>query len=385
MFWSNNGNGYEEKFLIIDVGAYEIKGKVWGESMNPIIVDSKGFKGYITNPISLGNSIHKVLEGIQSSYSQGITRLYPFFAVSFKDVEFLQVEESIPCSPKVKREHINKIKGVLENKIRNESQKEILFSEITNYKILNPDNKEMVVENPEGLSARSITARMSFLLIPKGIFSDFLEIVKNVCSNFGLRKPTVMDSTIAMAYGLKERFENFDLLDMGYTSTRLVKIRGGRLVSFEIINFGGVNIHSSVESFGIPNYEVKNVLHDIFVRNKPKIIVGPNNSEIYSNVIEQQIENILRNAFGKLSFSAMPIFAGGFSNMGDRFKALIRIATSPNILFLNDNPLDAMGKGILNSIYGKVQTKGISFTRKGSNFFDSLMDFIKREVLGKED
>ncbi len=386
MFWSNNNNGYGEgKFLIIDVGAYEIKGKVWGESMSPIVVKSTGFRGYITNPVDLKNSIYNVLEGIKSTYPQEITRLYPFFAVSFKDVEFVQYEESIPCSPKVKREHIYKIKGILENKIRNESQKEILFSEITSYKILNPDNKEMVVDYPEGLSARSLTAQISFLLIPQGIFSDFLETVKGVCSDFGLKKPTVVDSTLALAYGLKEKFENFDLLDMGYTSTRLVRIRGGKLVKFETINFGGINIHLSLEAFGIPNYEVKNVLHDIFIKDKPKIIGGPNNSEIYSNVIEQQIENSLRNVFGRISFSAIPIFVGGFSNLGKKFRELINSAINANIIFLDVDPLDVMGKGISNSFYGKIQTKKGSYAGKEFNFLDSFIDFIKREVLGKED
>lgn len=387
MFWSTNSNGFSEgRFLIIDVGAYDIKGKVWGESMSPVIVKGKGFMGYITDAFALKKSIYEILQRIKSSYPQEITRLYPIFAVSFKDLEFVQYEESIPCYPRVRKEHIYKVKDILENKIKNESQKEILFSEIARYKILNPDNKEMVVDNPVGLSARSLTVQISFLLIPKSIFSDFMDTVKEVCSDFGLKKPTVVDSTIALANGLKEKYESFDLLDMGYTSTRLVSIRSRKMVNFEIINFGGVNIHSSVQSFGIPNYEVKDVLQDIFVRNKSIVRAGYNNSEIHSNVIEQQIENNLRNTLGgKLSLSAISIFSGGFSKLGNRFKILIQSAINVNFIFPDEDTLDIMGLGILNYLYRDIQMDKSSHAGKRFGLLDNIWNIIKREVLGKED
>lgn len=385
MFWSNNNGFSERKFLIIDVGSYAIKGKVWGESMNPIVERSVGFKGYITDAYGLKNSIYKVLEGIKSSYHQEITKLYPYFTVSFKDVEFVQYEDSIPCSPRVKGEHINKIRGILEGNIKNNSQKEVLFSEITGYKILNPDNKEMAVDNPEGLSARSLTAQASFLLIPKGIFYDFVEIIKEICSEFGLKKPTILDSTVALSYGLRERYENFDLLDMGYTSTRLATVRGRKLIKFEVINFGGINIHSLIESFGIPNSKVVDILQDIFVKNKPRIIGGYSSSEIHSNVIEQQIENDLRNVLGKMSFSAIPIFSGGFSKLGNRFKLLIRSAMNTNILFPDEEILDIIGNGVWGYFQGNIHAKWDSHPTKRFGILDMILNLIKREILGGED
>jgi len=369
------GNG---KFLIVDIGAYSIKGTVFEESVHPVEIRSGGFdKGYVTDAKKLKEKLGELIEGISRVYSGGIEGLPVIFVVSFGGTEVISHEETITSSPRVTREHISRIKNLLENSVKNVHQKEILWFEVVEYKILNLDNQKIEVENPEGLSAKSLTARGFFLLVPKGTFSDFVSILQDVKAKYRLGKMYVFDSSISLAYGLKEDFEDFDLLDIGHTSTRLVGIRSGKVSTYQILNLGGIHIHNTLKSAGILNPD--QALQTIFSRDNLKV------ANIDPTVLESNISLRLSEISGKISNMFPVIFAGGFARLGGRFKILLESALGSRISHVVESPMVYIGRGVSGMVSEEskngYKSQGFSVPRS----FSGIIEFIKREIMGKEE
>ncbi len=366
------------KFLIIDVGAYYIKGTIFGESIQPVETRSGGFdRGYITDPKKLREKLGEVIESVSKVYSGNIEGLPVAFLVSFKDTEVISHEETITSSPKVSREHVHRIKNLLESSVKNVHQKEILWFEIVDYKILNFDNQKIEVEDPEGLSAKSLTARGFFLLVPRGIFSDFVSILHEVKDRYKLGKMHIFDSSIALTYGLKDDFEDFDLLDMGYTSTRLVGIRSGKIASYQILNLGGIHIHNTLKSMGILN--VEQGLQAIFSRESSRGI------NIDPLVLENAISTKLSEISGKISNMFPVILAGGFSRLGNRFKILLESALGSRISHMVENSTTYMGRGVLKMGLKEIKNGYKSQGNTMQGYLSKIIEFIRREIMGKEE
>jgi len=366
------------KFLVVDVGAYSIKGTVFGESVHPVELRSSGFdRGYITDAKRLREKLGEVIENVSRVYSGNLEGLPVIFTVSFRDTEIISHEETITSSPKITGEHILRIKNLMENSVKNTYQKEILWFEVVEYKILNFDNQKIEVENPEGLSAKSLTARGFFLLVPRGIFSDFEGILREVKDKYRLGKLYIFDSSISLAYGLKEDFEDFDLLDIGHTSTRLVGIRYGKIASYRIFSLGGIHIYNALKSMGILNAE--QVLQTIFSRENTKV------TNVDPTVLENAISVKLAEISGKISNMFPVILSGGFARLGNRFKILLESALGSRVVQVVESPMAYIGRGA-----SKMVMEGVGNGHRPQGFtipksFSDIIGFIKREIMGKEE
>ena len=366
------------KFLVVDIGAYYIKGTVFGESVHPVELRSSGFdRGYITDAKRLREKLGEVIENVSRVYSGNLEGLPVIFTVSFRDTEIISHEETITSSPKITGEHILRIKNLMENSVKNTYQKEILWFEVVEYKILNFDNQKIEVENPEGLSAKSLTARGFFLLVHRGIFSDFEGILREVKDKYRLGKLYIFDSSISLAYGLKEDFEDFDLLDIGHTSTRLVGIRYGKIASYRIFSLGGIHIYNALKSMGILNAE--QVLQTIFSRENTKV------TNVDPTVLENAISVKLAEISGKISNMFPVILSGGFARLGNRFKILLESALGSRVVQVVESPMAYIGRGA-----SKMVMEGVGNGHRPQGFtipksFSDIIGFIKREIMGKEE
>jgi Actin-like ATPase involved in cell division len=366
------------KFLVVDVGAYSIKGTVFGESVHPVELRSSGFdRGYITDAKRLREKLGEVIENVSRVYSGNLEGLPVIFTVSFRDTEIISHEETITSSPKITGEHILRIKNLMENSVKNTYQKEILWFEVVEYKILNFDNQKIEVENPEGLSAKSLTARGFFLLVPRSIFSDFESILREIKDKYRLGKLYIFDSSISLAYGLKEDFEDFDLLDIGHTSTRLVGIRYGKIASYRIFSLGGIHIYNALKSMGILNAE--QVLQTIFSRENTKV------TNVDPTVLENAISVKLAEISGKISNMFPVILSGGFARLGNRFKILLESALGSRVVQVVESPMAYIGRGA-----SKMVMEGVGNGHRPQGFtipksFSDIIGFIKREIMGKEE
>jgi len=248
---------------------------------------------------------------------------------------------------------------------------------VVEYKILNFDNQKIEVENPEGLSAKSLTARGFFLLVPRSIFSDFESILREVKDKYRLGKLYIFDSSISLAYGLKEDFEDFDLLDIGHTSTRLVGIRYGKIASYRIFSLGGIHIYNALKSMGILNAE--QVLQTIFSRENTKV------TNVDPTVLENAISVKLAEISGKISNMFPVILSGGFARLGNRFKILLESALGSRVVQVVESPMAYIGRGA-----SKMVMEGVGNGHRPQGFtipksFSDIIGFIKREIMGKEE
>lgn len=390
---SYNNNGLSDKFILVDVGAYRIKSMIWGEEIKPIGVRSEGFKrGYVDDAEGLLKCLKGLFDEISKVYDKGVKGIPVVFTVSFKDIEFLKESVEISCSPKVSKNHIDKLAKSLESKVLSKEDGEIIFSRIVRYEINSPDGTKREVSNPIGLNAKTITADAVFALVPRGAYEDLMDVIRRLKSVLGLGEIHIYDSSIVTSYGISslENLEDFINMDIGHTSIRIVKMRGGEIEDYKHISGGGISIINRLSNLGIQPNDAERVLYEIFIKGKyPTISVGKNS--INSTMVVESIREYFRDTLSNIMGNFQNVtFCGGFLNLGESFKDLLETALHSNIHLPSKDGIIYTLNGVRNFMVKTSNNGKAGFNLSGDDSIFSrvryaIMNFINREILGKED
>ncbi len=390
---SYNNNGLNDKFILVDVGAYRVKSMIWGEEIKPIELKSVGFKrGYVDDAEGLLECLKGLFEEILKVYDKGVRGVPVVFTVSFKDMKFLKESIEISCSPKVSKNHIGKIAKGLESKVLNKEDGEIIFSRIVRYEINSPDGTKREVSNPIGLNAKTITADAVFALVPRGVYDDLMDVIRRLKGIFGFGKIHIYDSSIVMSYGISslENLENFINMDIGHTSIRIVEMREGEIEDYRHISGGGISLINRLSNLGIQPTDMEKVLYEIFIKGRhPTVSVGK--TSINSTMVVESIREYFRETLSNIFMGNLmsTTFCGGFLNLGESFKDLLETALHRDIHLPSKDGLIYTLNGVRSFMKKAYYKEKTSFKSSGESIFSrigfAIMDFINKEILGKED
>ncbi|EJF05838.1 hypothetical protein ThvES_00021000, partial [Thiovulum sp. ES] len=133
----------------------------------------------------------------------------------------------------------------------------------------------------------------------------------------------------------------------------------------------------ALKSIGILNAE--QALQTVFSKENVKV------TNIDPTVLENTVSVKLAEISGKISNMFPVVLAGGFSRLGSRFRILLESALGSRLSHVVESPMIYTGRGVSKMVLeeNKNGYRSQKFAMRRS--LSSIVEFIKREIMGRED